>query len=459
MVPATGSLSTVAERRPRLGSVRVRTTLGATVVVGLALGIAGLVLVATLRVAMTDSVQNEAELRAEDLVTLLNAGLIPGGLALDDQDGSLIQVLDTSGTIVAASSNFSGRPRLAALRPDESRTLEHVPFGAPDPYLVVARGTADRQFVVLVARSLESVREGTSALSGLLLAGIPILLVLVAVTTWIVAGRALSPVESIRREVSSISGTELSRRVPQPHGDDEVARLAQTMNAMLDRLQISRDRQRRFVSDASHELRSPVATIRHALEVALAHPDRTTVEALASNLLAEDLRLERLVADLLLLAQADEDVVSRTARPVDVDDLMLAEATRLRQRGIVRVDTSSLSAGRVAGDPAQLARLVRNLADNAERHAKSVVSLALAARSGQLTLTVADDGDGIAEADQVRIFERFTRLDGARARDSGGAGLGLAIVAAVARAHGGSVLLEPGPSARFVVVLPAIDTD
>jgi signal transduction histidine kinase len=452
-------LSTVAEQRQRLGSVRIRTTVGATAVVGLALTIAGFVLVATLRVAMTDSVQNEAELRAEDLVTLLNAGLKPDALALDDQDGSLIQVLDTSGTIVAASSNFSGRPRLAALPPDESRTLEHVPFGTPDPYLVVARGTADRQLVVLVARSLESVREGTSALSGFLLAGMPILLTLVAVTTWIVAGRALRPVESIRREVAAISGAELSRRVPQPRGGDEVARLAQTMNAMLDRLQSSRDRQRRFVSDASHELRSPVATMRHGLEVALAHPDLTTVEALASNLLGEGLRLERLVEDLLVLARADEDAPLRTARPVDVDDLMLAEATRLRQRAIVRVDTSSVSAGRVLGDAAELARLIRNLADNAERHARYVVSLALVARLGELTLTVADDGDGIAEDDQVRIFERFTRLDGARARDAGGSGLGLAIVAAVARAHGGSVRLEPGPGARFVVVLPAIDND
>jgi signal transduction histidine kinase len=282
---------------------------------------------------------------------------------------------------------------------------------------------------------------------------------LVAVTTWIVAGRALRPVESIRREVAAISGTELSRRVPQPRGGDEVARLAQTMNAMLDRLQSSRDRQRRFVSDASHELRSPVATMRHELEVALAHPDQTSVEAIASNLLAEGLRLERLVEDLLLLARADEDALSLTARPVDVDDLMLAEATRLRQRAIVRVDSSSVSAGRVLGDAAQLARLIRNLADNAERHAKSVVSLALVARLGELTLTVADDGDGIAEDDQVRIFERFTRLDGARARDAGGAGLGLAIVAAVARAHGGSVRLEPGPGARFVIVLPAIDND
>jgi signal transduction histidine kinase len=283
--------------------------------------------------------------------------------------------------------------------------------------------------------------------------------VLVAFTTWIVTGRTLHPIEGIRREVATISGSELSRRVPQPRGDDEVARLARTMNAMLDRLQDSRDRQRRFVSDASHELRSPVATIRHELEVALAHPDQTTVEALAADLLAEDLRLEGLVEDLLLLARADEDTLSLIARPVDLDDLVLAEAARLRRRGIVRVDTSSLSAGRVAGDPAQLTRLVRNLADNAERHARSVVSLALGARSGQLTLTVGDDGDGITEADRVRIFERFTRLDGARTRDAGGAGLGLAIVAAVARVHGGTVHVEPGPGARFVVVLPAIDVD
>jgi len=177
------------------------------------------------------------------------------------------------------------------------------------------------------------------------------------------------------------------------------------------------------------------------------------------DLLIEDLRLERLVTDLLLLARADEDGLARRHRVVDLDDLVLAEVARLRQRDNVKVEAGSVSAGQVAGDPGLLGRLVRNLADNAERHAASVVSLALRTENGQITLTVADDGNGVAETERTRIFERFTRLDDARSRDKGGTGLGLAIVAEVTRSHGGSVRVESDDGARFIVVLPALDTD
>jgi signal transduction histidine kinase len=229
------------------------------------------------------------------------------------------------------------------------------------------------------------------------------------------------------------------------------------MNEMLARLEAARDRQQRFVSDASHELRSPIATIRHELELLIARPDEADVVFVARGLLREDLRMQSLVDDLLVLARSDEGTLPLHRRPVDLDDLVLAEAARLRSRGLVDVDTSSVSAGQVQGDAAQLAGMVRNLVDNAERHASRAVRLSLAERGARVVLRVTDDGPGISGTDRRRIFDRFTRLDSARARGAGGYGLGLSIVHQVVTAHAGSVVVEdaPGGGARFVVDLPA----
>jgi len=263
----------------------------------------------------------------------------------------------------------------------------------------------------------------------------------VVLTTWVVVGRALGPVEAIRTEVDGISAAELHRRVPDPPGSDEIARLARTMNRMLGRLERAQVRQRRFVSDASHELRSPVASIRQHAEVALAHPDRTTTGELAETVLAEGLRVQHLVEDLLLLARADEHTLRLQRRPVDLDDLVFDEARRLREVTDLRVDTTAVSAGRVVGDSAELRRMLRNLGDNAARHTRGRISFALAEHNGVVLLAVDDDGPGIPAADRERVLERFVRLDDARARDAGGSGLGLAIVAELVAAHGGTLAI------------------
>jgi signal transduction histidine kinase len=230
------------------------------------------------------------------------------------------------------------------------------------------------------------------------------------------------------------------------------------MNRMLDRLEQAQARQRRLVSDASHELRSPVATIRQHAEVALAHPDRTTTTELAATVLAEDLRLQRLAEDLLLLTRADEHTLALRRRPVDLDDLVFDEARRLRDGTGLRVDTTAVSAGRVDGDAAGLRRVLRNLGDNAARHAADRLAFSLAERDGLVLLGVDDDGPGIPEADRARVFERFVRLDDNRARDDGGSGLGLAIVAELAAAHGGTVAAAASPlgGARVEVRLPRL---
>ena len=451
------------DRRSRTGTVRVRTTAGATAVVGIALLAGAVVLVLVLRRNLVDNVETAARLRADDVVALLEAGTTPNELAVDDEEASLVQVLDARGRVVAASGNIDGEEAIADVPDGSARTLGSLPIDDDDSYRVVARSAEapEGRFTVLVARNLEPAEETVAAVVALLAGGLPVLVLLVAGTAWVVTGRALRPVEVIRAEVASITSAELGRRVPEPAGDDEIARLARTMNEMLERLEASRDRQRRFVSDASHELRSPLATIRHELETLLANPEGADVVEVASGLLAEDLRMQALVENLLVLARSDEGTLAVNRRAVDVDDLVLAEASRLRSRRIVAVDTSGVSAGQVLGDPTQLARVVRNLVDNAERHATASVAVSVGERDGRVVLTVDDDGPGIPVEDRARVFERFTRLDDARARRTGGYGLGLAIVADVVGAHSGMVTVADAPAggARIIVTLPAAMPD
>jgi signal transduction histidine kinase len=431
--------------RLRPNTVRVRTTLGAVVVVGLALLVGAVALVVSMRRALTRDVRTAAELRAADVVTLLSSGAAPSTLAGTEDEDLLVQILDPNGAVVAASDNLSGRPAIARLRPGQSAEVD-VPVD-DDRYLAVAVAaqTAQRPVTVVVARTLETVAESTDVVVRLLVFGLPLLLLLVGGTAWRVAGRALAPVEAMRREVDQISSAQLHRRVPVPSGDDEITRLAATMNGMLDRLERSQVRQRRFVSDASHELRSPVASIRQQVEVALARPERADVQDLARTVLDEELRVERLVEDLLLLARLDEHALPLRHRAVDLDDLVLEEARRLRETTSVDIDTTRLSAARIMGDAASLRRVLRNVGENAVRHCRDRVAFALWHDAREVVLEVDDDGPGIAPADRDRVFERFVRLDDARARDGGGSGLGLAIVTEVVAAHGGAVAILDSP--------------
>jgi signal transduction histidine kinase len=255
--------------------------------------------------------------------------------------------------------------------------------------------------------------------------------------------------------VDAISAAQLHRRVPRPKADDEIGRLAATMNRMLERLESARNSQRRFVSDASHELRSPITTIRQHAEVALAHPEHVTAAELAEVVLAEQQRMQRLVEDLLLLARVDEHV-PLTRAAVDLDDLAFEEGHRLRSATSKRVDTSGVNAVRVQGDADALRRMLRNVAENAVRHASSRVDVTLVERGEEVVLTIDDDGPGIPATERARVLQRFVRLDDARSRDEGGSGLGFSIVDEVVRAHGGSMSIEQSPlgGARIVITLP-----
>jgi signal transduction histidine kinase len=445
-----------AERR-RTASVRFRATLGATAIVGVALVVAAVALVLFLRRSLTEDVRLAAGLRAQAVADLLSAG--SSNLRLGGDDDEFVQVFSPDGRVIAASPNATGSPPLARPSPGEGARVDAL-FD-DDPFLAVAARavTEDGTFTVVVGRTLDVVEESIQAVVAILAVGLPLLLVVVALVTLRVVGRALRPVESIRAEVDGISTTELHRRVPVPASGDEISRLAATMNRMLDRLQRGRDRQRRFVSDAAHELRSPVATIRQHSELALNHPDAVPTEDLARTVLDEDLRLQRLVEDLLLLARMDERTEDVPSEQVDLDDIVLEEIERVRQTNGTAIDARRLSAGRVRGDRRPLSRLVGNLLENAARHARSTVAVALHEQGGEVVLQVDDDGPGVPEEDRARIFERFVRLDAARDRDTGGTGLGLAIVAEVAALHGGTsrVLDSPMGGARVEVRLPRAD--
>lgn len=428
--------------------MRLRTTLAATVVIALALGLGSVLLVRLVEDALVANVADTADRDAEATASLLETS---GATRLPEIDDALQQLYDDD-TLVETSDDA------------ELLTLPHVdrPTRAlidGVDHVLVARSTtiAGADYDLRVALPLDDALRASATVSGILLAAVPVLLLVVALLTWLVVGRALRPVDTIRREVDAIGPAELDHRVAEPTTDDEVGRLARTMNRMLARLDGAARAQRRFVSDASHELRSPLASIRQHAEVARAHPDRLGDGELAEVVLTEGARLQDLVEQLLLLTRLDEGGLAIVRRPVDLDDLVLADARRVRDAGAVTVDTVGVGAARVDGDDRMLARLLRNLTDNASRHARARVAVSVGERDGRVVLAVDDDGDGIPPTERAQVFERFVRLDEGRARDAGGSGLGLAIVAEVARAHGGTARVEESAlgGARFVVDLPA----
>jgi len=438
----------------RLATIRAITTIVATIVVAIALTVGAIALVAAAQRTMVDEVTEAAGKQAAEVVGQLESGR-PPVVEVAGSDEQMVQVMTPAGAVVASSSNVAGEPAVARLAPGQSAQVI-TPLDN-DAFIAVAQSaqTANGQRIVLVARALVDVLDTTKALTRLLIIGLPMMLAVVALATWFAVGRALAPVEAIRREVDEISAAQLHRRVPQLKADDEIGRLAATMNRMLERLESARNSQRRFVSDASHELRSPITTIRQHAEVALAHPDRVTAAELAEVVLAEQQRMHRLVEDLLLLARVDEHV-PLTRAAVDLDDLAFEEGHRLRSTTSKRVDTSGVKAVRVQGDADALRRMVRNVGENAVRHASSRVDVTLVERGEEVVLTIDDDGPGIPATERARVLQRFVRLDEARSRDEGGSGLGLSIVDEVVRAHGGSMSIEQSPlgGARIVITLP-----
>ena len=444
-------------------SLRARATALVTLVLVAALVSGGIALVYAQTKALNQAIDTGLDGRATDLANLVADGVIPNPITVAGDEQALAQIVDPDGLVVASSTNIEGEGPLATLEAPQGEVVHGSVDNLPVEesafrFAATSVATPAGRYRIYVATNVEVRTEAVAALVAALAVGIPVLSVIVAVTGWFVIGRTLKPVEAIRSEVEAITGSELHRRVPQPERTDEIGRLAQTMNTMLERLERSANQQDEFVSNAAHELRSPLAGIRAELEVDAAHPRPEVWQETRDSALAEAIRLQTLIDDLLLLAKSDPK--SGTLQEVDLDDLVVQAAGRLRVRDGLRIDSSSVSAGRVRGDSSQLLRLVINLLENAERHASSLVSVSLNTAGRRVVLTVEDDGSGVPKADRERIFGRFARSDEARTTDQGGSGLGLAIVSEIVQRHGGTISVENSAlgGAAFAVELPRADS-
>ena len=443
-------------KRPAL-SIRARTSLTATVVVGVALVVACVALIYALPLAMRSSIQAAAATRASDIALLAASGSLPS--SIPGQGDAFVAQVVSGGRVVARSPDLQGQPAVSnlVLAPGRTRlfTLRRLPENEasrdsivevepPSPLLVVARGVATPHgpSTVFVAASLSPMEETSEALVPIVLIGAPIMLLVVAFTTSALTNSALRPVRAITDRAATISSSAPGERLPVPLSQDEIRSLAETMNDMLDRIESAGVMQRRFTADASHELKSPIATIRTMLEVARADPARVEMPSLLDDLLAEDRRLELLVADLLLVGQVDERALRLHRVPLDLPAIVKEEAVSARRGGDLIVDTSGVFDVALVADEARVRQLLRNLLDNALRHARERVWVEARTDGGDVVLTVSDDGSGIPASAREHVFERFVRLDDGRGRADGGTGLGLSVCRAIALAHGGSIRVQ-----------------
>ncbi|MFB8381488.1 sensor histidine kinase [Streptomyces rubiginosohelvolus] len=481
-------------------SVRARAALGATLVVAVALIGAGLAVLMVLRANLIDQADLQAEVAARDVAGQLATGTAYDDVELDDEEDHPVQVVDEEGRVVLVSKDLravtgTGTTGVTPVptasagatpspgdddddgddgqdddgsRPDSGEVSSDDPEFS-DGTATVDRITADYRFAAVEATTRDGVtltvyagaplaaeQEAVGTVRGAMLTGLPVLLVVVAGVTWLVTRRALRPVEGIRREMAAITASEdLARRVPEPDSRDEIAALARTTNETLTVLEASVERQRRFVADASHELRSPIASLRTQLEVAEAHPELLDLP----GAVADTVRLQVLAADLLLLARLDAGE-KPGGGTVELGALVREEVSqRTGDRIAVAVEVPEGGAFEVIGSRGQLSRVVGNLLDNAQRHAEGSVAVSVAADGRGVRVEVRDDGAGVPEDERERIFERFVRLDDARSRDDGGAGLGLAIARDVAARHGGTLTVhraaEGGAAFRLWLPRPA----
>ncbi|MEV6393319.1 HAMP domain-containing sensor histidine kinase [Streptomyces sp. NPDC051907] len=493
-------------------SVRARAALGATLVVAVALVAAGLAVLLVLRSNLIDQADLQAEVTAQDLASQFALDVPADKLELPDSDDERpVQIVDEDGRVLAVSDQLeaisgTGSRSVAPQRPspsaggagpvagqddapadgastddDAADAAEDDPDDdTPDPgrgevssddprftsgaatvdgeradyrfAAVKATNRAQQTVTVYAGAPLTTEQDAVGTVRDAMLVGFPLLIVVVGSVTWLVTRRALKPVEGIRSEMAAITASEdLTRRVPEPDSRDEVARLARTTNETLSALEASVERQRRFVADASHELRSPIASLRTQLEVGAAHPELLDVP----GAVADTVRLQQLAADLLLLARLDAGERPGRSR-LDLAALVREEVSQ-RTGDRVPASVDAVEGLEAEGSRGQLTRVLGNLLDNAQRHAREAVAVSVRRDGDRVVLAVADDGDGVPEDERERIFERFVRLDDARARDDGGAGLGLAIARDVARRHGGTLTVgrSPAGGALFELALPA----
>lgn len=453
----------VVDRIPR--GIRARTTATAVVVAALALLVAAIGLTAVLENNLQDNLDSTVETQARNRAELIDTGADPSSL-VDSRDGESMVWIGNADSTFAVGGNYEvvgipgdlaiGGARGAEVLVNERQ--EHS--GDPERELAQVRwavaGAADGTLIG-VGFETETIGQTVREVRNLLALGLPLLVLVLGLVTWRATGRTLRPVEQIRATAEGIGSETLDDRVPVPETRDEVQRLAETMNGMLERLETQQRAQRRFTADASHELKSPVANLRATIETSTI--DDPAWGRVQPMLVAETDRLASIVDDLLYLSVNDEGAQQPiSATTVHVDDMLFDEAELLAGRSRLTVDIGGVGPCDVVGDAKLLGRAIRNLVSNAERHATSAVSFSCSVDGAAARIVVADDGPGVPADMRELIFERFGRASEARERASGGTGLGLAIVEGVARRHGGHITVDDAPQggARFTLTLPAV---
>lgn len=430
-------------------SLRLRVTAAATLVLAAGLVIGAVLLSTLFQQRRLEAVDVTLKSEVAAISQLVSSGDLPSPLPTPATGTTLAQVVDHAGTVLAATPSAS---RVLEIVPVEQALKHHgkafstssSSVGASSLRVLAQPASLHGvQVTVVAAASMTDVASTLSALRNVLLIVVPLIVLAAAAATWLAVSAALQPVDKLRAAADAVDVTA-TQQAPQlaiPPGGDELRRLGETLNELLRRLHAAGEAQRRFVADAAHELRSPIASLRTQLDVALAVPNAPADwPRIVADALVDVDRLARLADDLLLLARLDSGSTPRR-EPVDVGALV-----GVRETGLM-----------VDGDEAALARMFDNLLANARRHARSDVDVAARREGDRVVVTIDDDGPGIPVADRDRVFERWVRLDEGRTRDRGGAGLGLAIVRSIARAHGGDVTLDDAPlgGLRAVVTLPA----
>lgn len=434
-------------------SLRWRITIVAFLAVGATLCGLSFLLVHSLEVHMDSQIDAQLNGDIDSILLRTQQGRAPVGGSTD----RVAQVVTPDGTLVRESTE-PGRDQPVLAGP-----LPWAPDGSPGPVTVnhPTSGTLRVHYATMrsgsgnylvVARPRDQIEDAIGSVTRSLGLIVPFVTFGVALVVWVVVGRALRPVESLRVSLDEITSDDITKRVEVPLHQDEIGRLARTMNDLLERLDASAQRERKLVADLSHELRSPLAAARALVETQhLADDARDPAETLAALS-----RLQLVVDQLLDLATYEEHQLA-PLRPVDLDDIVLRHAHLLQRTSTLTVDTTGVSGGQVIGNDEALGRMIENLTANARRHARSRVAFRVRELGPWVEVVVSDDGTGIALADRDRVFERFVRLDEARDLDRSGAGLGLAIVAEIVHRHGGTVTIDDDSAAGtcFVVRLPA----
>ena len=443
-----------------LASVRVRVTATAVLAVACALVAAAYFLEGSLQHDRQRILMGSAQQQATEVSNDNPQMTLPLILPVDPTlQSGLVQVLK-GGKLLGQSKPLKDErvPPLWVPGDPQVQQNSYVFAGqAQDVHVVaVPVTTATRvRATVVVVTSLDQYDTSLADVRKTLWIGMPILLAVVGIICWAIVGRALRPIEALRREVTEIATTPGPHRIADPGTRDEVGRLARTLNSMLDRIEAASARERRFVSDASHELRSPIANIRTEIEVALHHPEFADWPSVAQDVLTENDRMGRLVQELLLLARADEGGLLPSRGATDLGEVAESADTDITAGG-PQIFVSTVVAP-VAVPPIYLERIVANLVGNARRFATSRIDVTVTREGPYAVLRVRDDGPGVPQAERSRIFERFVRLDEARDRGDGGFGLGLAIVADLCRAYGGHIEVgDAAPGAVFTLRFPLV---